>query len=279
MFSFLLLTSCNDNGKTAGDAGALRFNLQKGQAYAYAMEVDMETEAGGNKMESEMDFDYDIEVTDKQDSITTLKSTYKRVVMKMDMPGMNVDIDTDKPATDSVVDIKTNPMGMMGSMFRAIVGKSFVMKVNPEGQVTEISGLKEMSDAMLGSINLDESMKPMAERAFSQQFNEETLKQSFAQAFNIFPNKAVKKGDTWTKTVDMNGMAIKTVYTVKDVDDNKVMLDANATMDMGQNKGTQTGTLEIDPKTGLVREGNLEQKVTGENMTMNSKIKISGKVK
>ncbi|RYZ49992.1 MAG: hypothetical protein EOP49_14990, partial [Sphingobacteriales bacterium] len=74
--------------------------------------------------------------SDKQDSITTLKSTYKRVVMKMDMPGMNVDIDTDKPATDSVVDIKTNPMGMMGSMFRAIVGKSFVMKVNPEGQVT-----------------------------------------------------------------------------------------------------------------------------------------------
>ena len=254
------------NSTKAKETNALKFNLQKGKSYAYTMEVDMENDFNGQKMNSEMNFDYDLSVVADNDSFKTIKSTYKKVVMNMKMPNMTVDIDSDKPAADTATDMKNNPMAFMGNMFRAIIGKSFTMKVNPEGQVTEVTGLKEMGEAMLASMKMSEEMRPMVEQSFKEQFNEDNLKQSFSQAFNIFPNREVKVGDTWDKTVTMGGMmaaTTKTTYTVKDIKNGKVYLDVNATTDVQNTKVTQTGTLTVDQATGLVTEGELEQKTEG----------------
>ena len=208
-----------------------------------------------------------------------IKSTYRRVVMAMDAGGTSVDIDTDKPVTDSVTDLPVNPMNMMGNMFQAMIGKSFLMKVDAEGKVTEVSGLKEMADAMIASMNLNEEMKPMIQRLFSAQFNEENLKQTFSQSFNIFPNKAVKVGDTWDKTIVVPGMVATTMnstYTVKSITADNVTLGITSTIEVGNTKGTQTGTLIVDPRTGLVTDGDMVQKFE-EKVT--SRIKITGKEK
>jgi hypothetical protein len=226
-----------------------------------------------------MEFDYIIEVVDDSQGIKTIKSTYDRIRMNMDVPGQKMEIDTDKPRENSGV-TASDPMDMMNGMFHAIKGKSFVMKVNAEGDVTEVQGLDEMSTAMLDGMNLDADMRPRMEAAFKQQFNEESMKQSFSQAFNIFPNKAVKLGDKWDKDLALNNgmMKMKTTYTVKDISGDKVTLDAVSQFDMMGSKGSQNGTFVVDAKTGLVTSGDYTQKFEGP-MNMTSKGKITGKEK
>jgi hypothetical protein len=244
------------------------------------MAMDMASEAQGQKIKTAMNFDYDMAVTGDSAGVKTLNTAYKRISMNMSLPTGEMAFDSDKPA-DGAVDLQKNPMGVMNKMFGAMVGKSFTMKVDPEGKVIAISGLNEMGDAMVNSMGLNGEMKMQARQMFDQQFNEENMKQTFSQAFNIFPNKEVKVGDKWEKSVTMNGPMkadAKTVYTVKDINEKEVTLDAASDIDMGGSKIKQTGTMQVDPVTGLVTKANLEQNMTG---AINGKttVKITGSMK
>lgn len=245
------------------------------------MSIDMENDMNGQKLNSAMNFDYDVEVVDEKDSVKTLRATYKRVVMKMNMPNASIDLDTDRPMKDSVLDLKKSPLTMMEHMFYAVVNKSFTMTVDPEGKVTSVTGMKEMGDAVVASMKVNENEKAIFEQSFNSQFNEETMKESFSQAFHLFPNKAIKVGDTWDNAMNFGGMmagSMKTTYTVKDIKDNKVTLDVNSTMEMNNNKGVQTGTMVLDKNTGLVLEGNLQQQTEGV-LKGTTKMQIKGREK
>jgi hypothetical protein len=170
----------------------------------------------------------------------------------------------------------------MTAMFGALKGKSFLMKVDKEGKVTEVTGLQQIADAMVGSMNLKEEMKPAAMQAFTQQFNEQNIKDIFSQSFNIFPNKPVKVGDSWEKQIAGSTsmpMDVTTTYTVKSIEGDIVNLDAKSKMKFtgGANMtGDQTSTMQVNAKTGLVVNGDFEQKLDGQ-MRMTTKGKIIGK--
>lgn len=256
----------------------LKFNLQKGKAYEYEMTTSMENEVEGKKMKSVMQFDYLMEVLDDKNGVKTIKSTYKRVKMNMDMPNAKLDIDTDR--TQDTTKMDGNPMNMMEPMFYAIKDKSFIMDVDAKGQVIKISGLEEMQKAMLDGLNVDDSARADFEMGFKSQFNEDILKQTFSQSFNIFPDKPVKEGDKWNKEMNMVSgmMKTNTTYTVKNIQGDKVTLDAASTFDMMGTKGNQNGTFVVDANTGLVTKAEYTQSFEGP-MKMTSKGEIKGKEK
>lgn len=265
----LTISGCNSS-KEAN----LRFNLKKGKAYVYSMSLNIDQEMEGNKMNSDMNFGYTLDVIDDSSGVKTLKTSYDRIEMNMKTPGEDIRINTDKPLADT--NVAANPISMMTGMFHAMKGKSFLMKVNPEGKILEVSGLKDMAEAMVNGMNIPEQSKPMMLQMFSSQFNDEMMKNNFAQAFDIFPNKPVKVGDTWEKKLSFSGMSMNTNYTVKEIGKDKVTLDARSTLQMQGSKGTQTGTFVVDRETGLVVDGNFEQKFEAPNK-MIAKGKITGK--
>lgn len=278
IFFVALLGGCKSSDQKS--ATLLKFNLQNGKSYAYKMAMDMNSEAQGQKIKTAMNFDYDLSVTGDSAGVKTLNTAYRRIAMNMTLPNGEMSFDSDKPA-DSIADLQKNPMGVMNRIFGAMVGKSFTMKVSPEGKVIAITGLNEMGDAMVNSIGMDDAAKMRARQMFDQQFNEENMKQTFSQAFDIFPNKEVKVGDKWEKTLTMNGAMradAKTVYTVKDIKEDEVTLDAASDIDMAGNKIKQTGTMQIDPNTGLVTKANLEQTMTG-TVNGTTTVKITGSKK
>jgi hypothetical protein len=284
LFGLLLLVmlqACNSSGNTAadGDGVRLQFNLQKGKTYTYSMDMDMESEMQGQAMNNDMQFDYTVEVLDAQDSVKTLKTTYDHISMKIKAGQMDLSFDTNEPQKDSAADFRTNPMGVMSNMFYAMKGKSFEMKINNQGEVLAITGLDELRQAMMNSLGGDETVQQAMGQAFQQQFNEENIKSSFSQAFSIFPDKAVKVGDSWTKKMSMGApMAseMNTTYKVKEINNNEVVLDVASDINMGDNKGKQTGTMKLEPNTGLVTEAVLEQKLSNP-VNMTTKTKIIGK--
>jgi hypothetical protein len=276
VMALALVYGCNSSDSKGV---TLKFNLQKGKAYEYVMDQDMQQEMNGQKTSSKMNFVYTLEVTDDAGSVKTLKTTYDRIALNTSMPNGDINIDSDNPSSDTgsmIFSIK-----MMREMYNSLKGKSFTMKVDAEGNITEVSGLNELVESIVANISVEEKMKPMMLQMFSTQFNDESMKQSFANAFNIFPGKPVKVGDTWEKKNAMKGMVnmdMNTTYTVREIKGDTVTLDSKSKLNSANISGEQTGTSRIDAGTGLVMEGTFEQKF-GEPANMISKGKITGREK
>ncbi len=278
----ILIQSCKTN--TSGKV--LKFNLEKGKGYNYEVAWDMDQQMMGQENEINLSGTYAIDVIDDKNNIKTLKAVYTRFKMYMKVMGMELDIDTDKPtAPVSDADLKANPLGMMGQLFKGIKGKEFSLKVNEEGEVLEVSGFDQIVNAMVDSTDVTEDIKMQMKASLKDQFNEQNIKDQFAQVFTIFPNKEVKKGDTWEKSWQMGGRmpaTYTTKYTVKDIDGDHITLDAktNIVSDSGSEmkiKGTQNGNLLVDSRNGLVVNATFDQNT--ETTTRGMEVKTVGKGK
>jgi hypothetical protein len=279
--TMVVMQACNSSDKKSAnntsDGVMLAFNLQKGKTYTYEMDMDMDSEVQGQKLDNKMAFRYTMQVLNDQDSVRTLRTTYDHIKMNMNAGPMNIAVDTDEPQKEASADLQRNPTAIMSNMFHAMKGKSFDMKVNSRGEVVSVTGLNELMSAMMNSLPAaDENARQTMAQAFQSQFNEEAIKKTFSQSFNIFPAKPVKEGETWTKTINVGGPDMITVYKVKDINGNNVVLDLNSEMNANGNKGVQTGTMKVNAQTGLVTEATLDNTFSSAGGTTKTKTTIKG---
>jgi hypothetical protein len=231
-------------------------------------------------------------VTGEEAGNKILTGTYESFKMNIKMAGMEIDVDTDKPNPPLTEDeMKANPLGMISRMFAGIKGKSFTMSVDPEGKVLSVSGFESIVRSMVDSMQIPEEAKMQVEVSLKDQFNDDMIRDQFAQAFTIFPNKAVKVGDTWQKTFAVKGKTPSnyvTDYTVKQIDGGTVTLDARTTIASADStvmklNGLQTGKLLVDSKTGLVVDASFDQDIkinmNQTDVEMKGKGTIKGKAK
>lgn len=238
----------------------LKFNLPKGKTYAYRMNFDMSREQGEQKANNTMKWNYEMKVLDEKAGIKTLQTTYRQIEMAMNMGQMKMEFSSEKEVDPS------NFMQMPSRMFKAIKGKSFTMQVNEKGEITSVSGFDKIGEAMMSEMNLPENSRAMMMKNFKEQFSDDAVKQMFGQFFEVFPNKAVKPGDSWEKKSSfMDEIDMTTTYTVKNIKDNKVYLSSSSKLKekSGKGSGTQTGSLIVDAKTGLVLDATFSQKLSG----------------
>ena len=131
----------------------------------------------------------------------------------------------------------------------------------------------------------------------SQSFSEDQIKQNFAQAFSIYPDKPVKVGDNWNKNLDKDMNQIKMsqnlTFTVKEINSSEVVLElaGKIASSMGKDStmpamkmdlsGDEKGTMQMDRNTGLIRQGNIDMDMKmsamGKPMTMKVKTVIESK--
>ena len=281
------ILSCKSSGKGSA-ARLLKFNLEKGKGYDYEIVWDMGTSVMDKKTNISIGAMYSVSVTEEKDHVKAMTAVYRNFRMSVDLMGKKIDIDTDKPSLANDSDEPGSmPVGMMNKMFSGIVGKSFTMKVDEEGNILEVSGFEDMIKGMVDSINMDEDKKTTMMASLKDQFNDQEIKNQFSDMFMIFPNKEVKVGDSWEKSFTKGGKIrakFNTTYTVKEIEGDHVTLDAKTHIDSDGEmnmKGEQTGTLIIDSKTGLMINGDFTQDIKantqGFSMSIDGKGKIKGK--
>jgi hypothetical protein len=260
------------NIKPAEKSVLLKFNFQKGKTYNYTMSFDVSQKRGDQSRGSTMKWNYDMQVVDDKAGLKTLKSTYKRIDMAMDM-GNDQKLEFSSEKEVDAMDF----MQLPSRMFKIVKGKSFMMQVNEEGEVVSVTGFDKIGEAVANEANLPEEMKPILRQNFQQRFNDDAVKQMFSQSFEIFPNKPVKIGDTWKKDATLMKQDISTTYTVKNIKGSRVFLAGESKINSGdgKNSGTQTSKLIIDSKTGLMIDGAFDQK--SNDGTMSTKSRITGK--
>ena len=290
IISIATIQSCQ-SAKSATATKMLKFNFEKGKGYDYEMIINMDQDIMGQAMKMDMSTYYSMDVLEDDGSAKTITSTFDRFKMKVDVSGMNIEIDSDKPLPElGDKNAKENPMKMLNGLLGAVKGRKFTMKVNAEGKVLEVQGFKEMAQSIADSMNGDEKQKEEMMSKFSQQFNEQNIKDQFERVLYIFPNKEVKVGDSWQKSTAPGGMMggkYNSTYTVKDIEGDMVTLDEKSTIegtsDKMKMKGDITGTLVVDSKTGLVVTADQEMIMTtnsgGTEIKIKGKTKIKGKAR
>jgi len=293
----MVLYCCNE-ASTANGIN-LKFNLQKGDHFLYSIGMDMHArqQVMGKDMDvnTKMDIGYTFDVTGDSAGWKKVNATISKIAMNMDAGGMQIKFDSDNPsATDS-----TSPMGKIGQVFGAMKGGQFGFTINEKGEVGTVTGIRDMMEHALSTLgNPTTSAAMMA--GLSKSFDENQFKENLQQSFGIYPDKAIKPGDSWHKTMNVNnaGIIMKTdnTYTLESVENNnaqikmtsKISSVSDSTQLMGTQMdmdGTMDGTMQFDIATGMPIKGvnnmqlNMKVKNQGTEMPMNMSLtlNISGK--
>ncbi|RYY87683.1 MAG: hypothetical protein EOO15_11135 [Chitinophagaceae bacterium] len=265
----------------AGAASAqvmLALNLQPGKTYAYSIDLDIHSSKGDQSVTMEIKSSYDIFVSSVRADTLLLRCTYSRMAMAMDLGETKFAGDSRSPldTTEFTAD------AMMNRMVHALTGKSFTLKITREGAVVDVLGVPEMTEAVVADAGLPEGARENFRTAFTQQFNERSLAESFTQSFHIYPNKVVKVGDSWNRTFtnSSSGLSADAIYTVKAIKGDLVYLDIKSDLKMSNSsmQGTQKGDMVLEAATGLMRNGSIRQHITGDAEIDNT-ITIIGNIK
>jgi hypothetical protein len=257
------------NVKPAEESVLLKFNFQKDKTYNYTMSFDVSQKRDDQSRGSKMKWNYDMRVIDEKAGLKTIKTTYKRIDMTMNM-GNEQTMEFSSEKEIDAMDF----MQLPSRMFKIVKGKSFTMQVNEKGEVVSVTGFDKISEAVVNESNVPEEMKPMLRQNFQRQFNDDAVKQMFSQSFEVFPNKKVKVGDSWKTETNLMKQEMATVYTVKNIKGNRVFLTGESKIKSaeGKNAGNQTSKLIIDSRTGLLIDGAFDQKSSDGQMTTKSRI-------
>lgn len=281
------LQSCQST-KSATTAKMLRFNFENGKGYDYEMSMTMDQDIKEMPMKMEMTSYYSIDVTGEEGGSKVLSTQFDRMRMKMNVAGLDIDVDSQNKG---MADDK-NPMGIMNKIFGAIIGRRFVMKVNAEGKVEEVSGLNNMAKAMADSLGLEGDEREQMVNAFDKSFNEKDMKGQFERFLYIFPNKEIKVGDTWDRTTVTGGQMpgkYTSTYTVKEIEGDMVTLEEKSKIEGREAgeadamSGNVSGIIVVDSRSGLVvnADQDISMKIekNGQKISLNAKTKTKGKAR
>lgn len=238
--------SCTSSKKLSTTSAVLRLAPKKGSAYDMDMIIK-------TKIEGMPGADMGIDMTTKSDFIVesvdakgnfVYSSKTIHVTTKMDNPMMNVDYDSDKPNLD-------NPgEAAFHENIKGLLNIPFVSKLDKLGNVLEAPKPK----------NPDVKITEQQLQTVNQSQN----------SFINYPEKAVKVGDQWTHSQDINGqmpMTVTTNYTVKSITPTSVTLGLDGKIKlqeggMGTGSGILIGETTVDRITGMIQKQNLTQKIT-----------------
>lgn len=210
------------------------------------------------------------EVTEvRPDGAMVIEITTTRVRNRSSVGGMVMEYDSENPPA--------NP-DVMASMLEGMVGSTMTVVCSPSGQILEMSGFDAMMDDMFRGAGGE--MPPALREQMNSQFGEEAMRESMALLTDIYPERPISIGDSFTSTASlpsMMNMRVSTSYTLRAVENGLAILDVSGSMDTMQGssmdmggmsvelnlEGRQTGEMHLDLQNGLLMYMEMNQTASG----------------
>lgn len=252
----------------------LRLNVDKGTDAKYNSTTEQVITQTINGMQQVINqnqiFEYTISILGKgTEGNLEAKVTFNRIAVDMKMQGMEMSFDSEDESS-------TSPANPQFLVFKAMVDKSVTATISPLGKIIEVKGVEEMRNQMIS----ETGGGAQAEQTIGAAITEESIKQMFAGAFITYPEKTINANSTWTENQTIeNQFVLNTInsYSVLSLNNNEAQLSLSATMStVPGNKsnmqgmevtynlfGTTSGTISLNPKTGMITESSMEQNITG----------------
>ncbi|WP_207426026.1 DUF6263 family protein [Pedobacter sp. SYSU D00535] len=281
-FALLLLFSISQ--AAAQSKALLKLSFEKGRKYSTEMAINQEISLQENNqpllLKQAFQFGYDMVVEAETSEGQVIRTTYNKI--KVEMMGLNYDSENPEASAP-----------LLGNIFGSMIGKSFTLRLDKQGVITDVNGINELMASIIKSMQPD----PQVEAAIRASYNNERFLNDFSTSFNIFPSYPVAIGQSWTKDIKgtvLGSTTSKTDYTLMKLGVQtagilvKNTVDAKLAQSGAQTTltGSGTGTIEIDRKSGLPlsgtmiikMEGNINKADTSSPIHITSTHKISGKV-
>lgn len=197
-------------------------------------------------------------IVDVSDSIYTLKVTYESMSAKIIKDG----------------DSTTATKNSMLPILHALKGKSYQIKMSNTGNIIETIG----ADSLMADLS---KKLPGLAKQFSDSYGDKASKQKAALGMNMYPQKAVKEGDSWTVTRqgENNIMSpqIDATYKLDKITGSEYLISGKLKIRIVSGDSSKpssvpmqfdmTGAMnsisKIDKRTGLVTETKIDQDITG----------------
>jgi hypothetical protein len=228
---------------SAQKAIELKYHLKKGDKFQSTMDmnqdIDMEVQGQSMTINQKMGFEFSYEVTRVEADSFDLKTVIDVVTMNQSVMGMDIVYDSRDSSTFNNPTVGTKISDEMNKL----IGAAITTTLSTNGNVGKVD---------LGSLDADNNIAG-------------NMKASFSKA--VFPDHKVKVGDSWNHDITTSGLADMTMhmkYTLTKVTRKQAFISVEGTIDSqdsDQLKGTLSGEMTIDRKTGWTVYSTIDQDI------------------
>jgi len=180
-------------------------------------------------------------------------------------------------------------------MLGILKNASLTATVTPAGEVKQVDGYKDLSIQLLSTLDPNDlTAREIAQKQLDKIIGSGMIQKNLDQMFKIFPDSAIYVGDKWKisnkQTGDFNS-TIKSTFHLDDINGEMAFVKAESDVEvdhtpitmMGYNvvpdlKGTQKAKYEIEAKTGMLLNSEIESEIKGSLQMGTSEIPIKIKI-
>ena len=275
-FSLAGCKSSSKEEKAETSSGSdLRLKLKAGETYQLQTTVDQDItqelpQSPVLKFHQMLQIGLNCHVTSVDaDGNYNLEVTYKSFAFKV--TGLPEPIDFDSNSS------KNTNFPLAG-----IVGKSYQMKLTPLGKVLSINGADQLIDSLVDNMTAPPEVKAvLSKEALKNQFGDQATQEMMNSLVGIYPDRPIKQGEHWQHEMTMKyGYPVKLniEYTLVKANSNDATLDVKITRSSLENPptinisnlslsyqlaGEDTGTMNINLKTGWINSSDMKSKLAG----------------
>jgi hypothetical protein len=164
--------------------------------------------------------------------------------------------------------------------YRALLGEVFQVKISRLGEIEQVKGFVELHQSVKEKIKPNPGRK-MLVRQIQNQFNDFLMRELLTNLTDIYTDKKVKQGSSWSKSLETSydaQIVFNNKYKVNEVTDDgfaiiglkskiktkfgaKPVIRGSVTLKT-KSSGSQSGTIKINESTGEIISSDINQKMT-----------------
>lgn len=225
------------------ESAVLRVNYNEGDVYEIKM---IQKQSTGIQGGTEMTMMMDMAVTEVTDEVINTESKITSINMDINQGGMSMSYDSSQ--SDDELDATGKMLkGQLSPMMSAVIQNTMDKYGNLLATTIEpsVPGMDQLTNG---------------------------------QAAINFPKEEVSVGSSWSNNNEIQGMTVKSTYTVSKIADGMVYLDMLGDVS-GAGTGSMKGTSEIEISTGIAKNTDTEITVStqGIEVTVASQMQMSKK--
>lgn len=270
-------SSYMQSGGGSGNKIQLKLNLKNGSEYNLKMFTEQKISQTIMKEKQVtiqnigVSYTYKVEGVDSDGSMN-LKVIYNSFLQDVQSAAGRMTYNSTNPKD------KDNPFA---KIYEALINKSFNLKLSPQGNVVNISGVDALLKTIIKNLKLPNAeAADMAEKSLREQFGDKAVRESMQNMMSIYPQSPVSPGDSWSKSYSTSKIFnanFDTKWTLKEVKDGKAIVIVSSKIKGVPPKksengmpvpkynisGEQSGILELDVASGWVSKAKINQKLGG----------------
>ncbi|MDE5526596.1 DUF6263 family protein [Elizabethkingia meningoseptica] len=248
----------------------LKYKLEKGKTYPFVLsQKDVQSMTMGDKSQSN--------TNETTDNITFTVTNFDKGIYDMDVhfiskkqvgntQGQSISVDTDG------AEPKNENLKIFWKVNKALMGNTLKMKMNESGNIISFEGFDpiyaKVTTAVNGAVKDANQRKALIE-GFKQGFSDNALKAQFKANINLFPEKGLKIGQSFSESANLSPdgkLKSTTTFTLAKVENGIAEITVKGGVPkksdkQSQNGVTQTvslqavqsGSLKLDTQTGWMK--------------------------